>query len=113
MAGIVALELGNSDVNLTFKGGREDCADSPGDSADHTYPEPIMDRHEMYDWFLNSVDGFGMDENKVIVFFSMCSPLDGKYSKAATSAPRTLDDWLSSERLNNREKRKLKKNLLT
>ena len=69
MAGIVALELGNSDVNLTFKGGREDCAESPGDSADHTYPEPIMDRHEMYDWFLNSVDGFGMDENKVIVFF--------------------------------------------
>ena len=77
MAGIVALELGNSDVNLTFKGGREDCADSPGDSADHTYPEPIMDRHEMYDWFLNSVDGFGMDENKVIVFFSMCSLLEG------------------------------------
>ena len=68
MAGIVALELGNSDVDLTFKGGREDCAESPGDSADHTYPEPIMDRHEMYDWFLNSVDGFGMDENKVIVF---------------------------------------------
>ena len=82
MAGIVALELGNSDVNLTFKGGREDCADSPGDSADHTYPEPIMDRHEMYDWFLNSVDGFGMDENKVIFFFSMCSLLeDGKLFK--------------------------------
>jgi len=92
MAGIVALELGNSDVHLTFKGGREDCAESPGDSADHTYPEPIMDRHEMYDWFLNSVDGFGMDENKVTALMGAHSLGMCHEEKTGYNGPWTPED---------------------
>ena len=57
--------MGNSDVDLTFKGGREDCATSPGDEADHEYPDPIMNREEMFDWFANHNDGFGMNADQV------------------------------------------------
>ena len=57
--------MGNSAVDLTFKGGRVDCAESPGDSADHDYPDPNMNRDEMLDWFLNHPDGFGMDSKQV------------------------------------------------
>ena len=57
--------MGNSDVDLTFKGGREDCATSPGDEADHEYPDPIMNREEMFDWFANHEDGFGMNADQV------------------------------------------------
>ena len=65
IAGIVALEMGNSEVDITFKGGREDCANSPYDVEDHVYPDPNMNRAEMFDWFANHPDGFGMDESQV------------------------------------------------
>ena len=65
-------------MNITFKGGRIDCTDSPGDTADHTYPDPNMNRTEMLDWFANSSDGFGMNAEQVkytnkikIVYFSL------------------------------------------
>ena len=65
IAGIAALEVANSDVSLTFKGGREDCITSPEDQQEHTYPDGNMNRAELMDWFLNSEDGFGMNEDQV------------------------------------------------
>lgn len=65
IAGIAALEIGNPNVNVTFKGGRVDCTSSPNDEALHQYPDPIMSRTEMLDWFANNEDGFGMDANQV------------------------------------------------
>ena len=52
-------------MDLTFKGGREDCANSPYDVEDHEYPDPIMNRAEMFDWFANHPDGFEMNESQV------------------------------------------------
>ena len=65
IAGIAALELGNPNVDITFKGGRVDCGNSPGDDADHVYPNPAMSRTEMLDWFAVHPDGFGMNANQV------------------------------------------------
>ena len=66
IAGIAALELANPLVDLTFKGGRIDCPHSPSDTADHTYPNPNMNRTEMLDWFEKSPDGFAMTAEQVI-----------------------------------------------
>ena len=68
IAGIAALEIGNPNVNITFKGGRVDCTSSPNDEALHQYPDPIMSRTEMLDWFANNDDGFGMDANQVKIY---------------------------------------------
>ena len=65
IAGIAALELANPQVDITFKGGRVDCPHSPGDIADHTYPNPNMNRTEMLDWFGNNPDGFSMNAAQV------------------------------------------------
>ena len=68
IAGIAALELGNPNVDITFKGGRVDCPSSPNDESYHNYPDPIMSRAEMLDWFANNEDGFGMDANQVNIY---------------------------------------------
>ena len=65
IAGIAALELGNPNVVITFKGGRVDCGNSPEDDSDHVYPNPAMSRTEMLDWFAVHPDGFGMNANQV------------------------------------------------
>ena len=72
IAGIAALEVANSNVNLTFKGGRKDCQTAPYEERVYKYVDPQMNRTEMLDWFKT---GFDMDEinvNGISIFENYC-----------------------------------------
>ena len=56
IAGIAALERGNSEVNLNFKGGREDCSTSPTTSAQDNFPSALFSGEEMFSWFEQELD---------------------------------------------------------
>jgi len=56
IAGIAALERANSDVELTFRGGRQDCATSPTTDAQDNFPSPNFSGEEMFAWFEEEFD---------------------------------------------------------
>ena len=64
IAGIAALERANSDVELTFRGGRQDCATSPTTDAQDNFPSPNFSGEEMFAWF---EEEFDMSPDEVLV----------------------------------------------
>ena len=56
IAGIAALERANEELELTFKGGREDCETSPDTTAQDHYPSPTFSSTEMFAWFMQEFE---------------------------------------------------------
>ena len=56
IAGIAALERANPNLDLSFKGGRQDCSTSPDTSDFNTFPSASASGSEMFNWFESDFD---------------------------------------------------------
>ena len=56
IAGIAALERANPNLDLSFKGGRQDCSTSPDTSDFNTFPSASTSGSEMFAWFESDFD---------------------------------------------------------
>ena len=56
IAGIAALERANPNLDLSFKGGRQDCSTSPGTPDFNTFPSASSSGSEMFSWFESDFD---------------------------------------------------------
>ena len=53
-------------LDLTFKGGRTDCATSPTTTDENNIPEADFSGQELFSWFEEEMD---MTPEEVIIFF--------------------------------------------
>ena len=56
ICGIAALERGNSDLQLTFKGCRQDCSTTPTTDVQDNFPSASFTGEEMFAWFEEEFD---------------------------------------------------------
>ena len=66
---------------MSFRWGRSDCADSPGTSDVHEFPEPTMDRASMMTYFSHH---YGFSEDEVVALMGAhtlggCDAVDSGY----------------------------------
>jgi len=66
---IASLEWGSDKLKarkIDFQGGRVDCSTAPQSDILWPFPDPIMNRKEMMEYFADPVTGFGFSEHEVI-----------------------------------------------
>ena len=56
IAGIAALERASNGLELTFKGGRQDCPTSPDTTSQDNFPSATFTGSEMFAWFQQELE---------------------------------------------------------
>ena len=65
---IASLEWGSDKLKarkVDFEGGRVDCSTAPQSDINWPFPDPIMNRKEIMEYFADPVTGFGFSEHEV------------------------------------------------
>ena len=70
ICGIAALERGNSALQLTFKGCREDCSTTPTTDIHDNFPSATFSGEEMFAWFEEELD-MGPEEVSFYIDFQI------------------------------------------
>ena len=69
ICGIAALERGNPDLQLTFKGCRQDCSTTPTTDVQDNFPSATFSGEEMFAWF---EEEFDMGPEEVSFYIDYC-----------------------------------------